>query len=46
MSSHGCNDSDDIDIVDDGWNAHAAYDGRASFLAIEDGIDDWRDITD
>ena len=72
MSSHGCIDNDDIDIVDDGWNAHdafamrrsnpqsstihmtqqmttkmaPAYDGRTSFFAFEDAIDDWCDITE
>ena len=72
MSSHGYNDFDDIDIADDGWNAHGAfamrrstpqsstihmtqqmttkvapaYDGRTSFFAFEDAIDDWCDITE
>ena len=72
MPSHGYNGYDDIDIVDDGWNAHdtfamirgnsqsntihmtqqmttrvaPAYDGRTSFFAFEDAIDDWCDITD
>ena len=72
MSSHGYNDDDDSDIVDDGWNAHdafamrrsnpqsstihmtqqmttkvaPAYDGRTSFFAFEDAIDDWCDITE
>ena len=30
MSSHGYNDYDDIDIVDDGWNAHDAFAMRRS----------------
>ena len=72
MTSHGDNDYDDIDIADDGWNAHEvyamrrstpqsqtihmtqkmttkvapAYDGRTSFFAFEDAIDDWCDITE
>ena len=72
MSSHGYNDYDDIDIVNDGWQAHdafamgrgnpssntihmtqqmttkvaPAYDGRTSFFALEDAIDDWCDITE
>ena len=72
MSSHGYNDYDDIDSVDDGWNDHdtfamrrsnpqpstihmtqqmttkvaPAFDGRTSFFAFEDAIDDWCDITE
>ena len=72
MTSHGYNYDDDIDIVDNGWNAHEAhamrrstpqshtihmtqqmttkvapaYDGRTSFFAFEDAIDDWCDITE
>ena len=30
MTSHGYNYDDDIDIVDDGWNAHDAYAMRRS----------------
>ena len=71
IASHGYNNYDDIDIVDDGWNAESyamrrstpqshtihmtqqmttkvapAYDGRTSFFAFEDAIDDWCDITE
>ena len=75
MYSHGYDDYDDIDIVDDGWNAQdafamrritpqsgtihmtqqvttkvtkvaPAYDGRTSFFAFEDAIDDRCDITE
>ena len=30
MSCHGYNDYDDIDIVDDGWNAHDVFAMRRS----------------
>ena len=30
MTGHGYNDGDDIDIVDDVWNAHEAYAMRRS----------------
>ena len=53
MGSHGYSEFDDFDTVDD-WQTHEAYamkvapayDGRTSFFAFEDAIDDWCDITE